>query len=385
MTHAGTTSTSGAQPAEVRLDRPRGDTLVAHARGAWKLGRPNPRAAQVIEDLDAHPTSRVELNGAHVTDWDTTLLLWVAGIARVCRERGIELEHARMPAGIGRLIRLSEAEPERIAALPAEVPSWMQRIGMLAVLRWKASLSALAFVGRIVSSFGRFATFRASYRARDLWLLIQDAGVQALPIVTLVGFIVGLIVAFVGAVQLRLFGADAYVANLVAIAMTREMGAMVVGIVMAGRTGAAFAAQLGTMKVTEEIDALKTFGISPIDFLVLPRIIALVVMTPFLVLYAVLTGMVGGAFVGVGMLDVTPGLYLHQTLSAITLTDIWGGLFRGSVYGILIAVVGCLRGIQCGNDAASVGRATTSAVVTTLVLIVVADGVLAVLFNVLGI
>ncbi len=385
MTSVVTTPTNGAPPAEVRLERPREDALVAHASGAWKLGRPSPSAAQVIEDLDAYPTRRVELDGSQVTDWDTTLLLWVAGIARACREREIELERSHLPAGIARLIRLSEAEPEQIGVGPTESPPWMQRVGILAVRRWKGFLSALAFVGDSVSSIGRFVTFRANYRARDLWLLIQDAGVQALPIVTLVGFIVGLIVAFVGSVQLRLFGADAYVANLVAIAMTREMGAMVVGIVMAGRTGAAFAAQLGTMKVTEEIDALKTFGISAVDFLVLPRIVALVVMTPFLVLYAVLTGMIGGAFVGIGMLDVTPGLYLHQTLSAISLTDIWGGLFRGSVYGVLIAVVGCLRGMQCGNDAASVGRATTSAVVTTLVLIVIADGVLAVLFNVLGI
>jgi len=339
----------------------------------------------VIGALDAQPTQRVELDASQVSEWDTSLLLWVASIARACRERGIELDRSRLPAGIGRLIRLSEAEPDQVAPGPVERPPWLARVGILAIRGWKGFSSALAFVGRIVPSIGRFVTFRANYRTQDLLLLIQDAGVQALPIVTLVSFIVGLIVAFVGSVQLRLFGADAYVADLVAIAMIREMGAMIVGIIMAGRTGAAFAAQLGAMKVSEEIDALKTFGISAVDFLVLPRIVALVVMTPFLVLYAELMGMVGGAVVGVGMLEVTPGLYLHQTLSALTLTDLWGGLFRGSVYGVLIAIVGCLRGMQCGDNAAAVGRATTSAVVTTIVLIVVADGVLAVLFNVLGI
>jgi phospholipid/cholesterol/gamma-HCH transport system permease protein len=216
-------------------------------------------------------------------------------------------------------------------------------------------------------------------------LHVSAAGAEALPIVTLVSVIVGLILAFVGAVQLRLFGADLYVANLVGIAMVREMGAMVVGIVLAGRTGAAFAAQLGTMKVTEESDALTTFGISTMDFLVMPRIVALFVMTPFLCLYAIMLGILGGALVGLGMLDVSPRLYFDQTVQAIELVDLWGGLFRGAVYGALIAITGCMRGMQCGTNAAAVGAATTSAVVTAIVAIVVADGVMAVLFNILGI
>jgi phospholipid/cholesterol/gamma-HCH transport system permease protein len=175
------------------------------------------------------------------------------------------------------------------------------------------------------------------------------------------------------------------VANLVGIAMVREMGAMTVGIILAGRTGAAYAAQLATMKVTEEIDALQTFGISVVDFLVLPRVVALFLMTPFLCLYSIVLGCLGGALVGVGMLGLSARLYFDQTLRALEMKDLFSGVFHSVVYGLLVGLVGCLRGMRSGDDAAAVGEATTSAVVSALVAIVVADGIFAVVFNALGI
>ena len=186
---------------------------------------------------------------------------------------------------------------------------------------------------------------KARYRASDLFLLIQQCGAQALPIVTLISFLVGVILAFVGAVQLKQFGAQIYVADLVGIAMMREMGAMMTGIIMAGRTGAAFAAQLGTMKVTQEVDALTTAGFSPLEFLVLPRVMALILMMPLLCLYADFVGVIGGAVIGVGMLDLSWTTYFNETANAISLTDISGGVFKASVYGVLIALSGCLRGL----------------------------------------
>jgi len=163
------------------------------------------------------------------------------------------------------------------------------------------------------------------------------------------------------------------------------MGAMMTAIIMAGRTGAAFAAQLGTMQVNEEIDALRTLGISPIDFLVLPRMIALVLMLPLLCLYANLMGILGGAMVGVGMLDLSVVQYFNETRDAIRLTDFMAGLFKSGVFGILIALSGCLRGMQCGRSSSAVGLAATSAVVTGIVAIVVADAVLTVIYDLLGI
>jgi phospholipid/cholesterol/gamma-HCH transport system permease protein len=203
--------------------------------------------------------------------------------------------------------------------------------------------------------------------------------------VGLISFLVGVILAFVSAVQLKQFGAQIYVANLVGVAMTREMGALMSAILMAGRTGAAFAAELGTMKVTQELDAFTTAGFAIPEFLVLPRVMALVLMMPLLCLYADLLGILGGAAIGVGVLDLSWTMYIGQTIHAIRLGDTIGGLFKSAVYGGLIAGAGCLRGLQAGSSATAVGKAATSAVVTSLVAIIVACGVFAVLFYVLGI
>ena len=209
--------------------------------------------------------------------------------------------------------------------------------------------------------------------------------VAVLPIVTLISVLIGLILAFVGAVQLEMFGAQIYVANLVGLGMAREMGAMMTGIIMAGRTGAAFAAQIGTMQVNEEIDALQTMGISPMDFLVMPRMIALIVMMPLLCLYANFMGILGGMFVGMSMLDISFAQYLEQTRSAISMTDFSLGLVKSVVFGVIVAMSGCLRGIQCGRSSTAVGNAATSAVVTGIVLIVIFDSLLTVIYSFLGI
>ena len=231
---------------------------------------------------------------------------------------------------------------------------------------------------------------------------------SALPIVSLISVLVGIILAFVGAVQLEQFGADIFIANLVGLGMVRDMGAMMTAIIMAGRTGAAFAAELGTMTVNEEIDALRTTGISPIDFLVVPRILALVLMMPLLTVYSDIMGILGGALVGISLFgqadlerieaenvsdflivislfDIGIYEYFRQTRSAIDLYDVFGGLFKSLVYGAIVAVSGCLRGMECGRSSAAVGIATTSAVVTSIVFIVVACAVLTVVYDVLSI
>ena len=194
-----------------------------------------------------------------------------------------------------------------------------------------------------------------------------------------------MILAFVGALQLRQFGASLFIANMVGIAMLREMGAMMTGIIMAGRTGASFAAQLGTMQVNEEVDALTTFGIDPVDFLVLPRMLALCLTMPLLCLYSDFLGILGGAVVGSEVFGLSSELYWRQTLRAISLNDLWIGLVKAETYGVLVAVAGCLRGMQTRGSAAAVGSAATSAVVTGIVAIVAADAVFAVLCEALGV
>jgi phospholipid/cholesterol/gamma-HCH transport system permease protein len=215
--------------------------------------------------------------------------------------------------------------------------------------------------------------------------LSLSGGPSALPIVSLISLLVGLILAFVGAVQLALFGAQIYIADLVGLGMTREMGGLMAAIIMSGRTGASYAAQLGTMQVNSEIDALKTMGFEPMEFLVLPRILALILIMPLLCLYADLMGIVGGALVTVSFFDVSLVEYLNRTANAVHLSDFTIGIVKCAVFGVLIALSGCMRGMQCGRSASSVGDAATSAVVTGIVFIVIADSLMTIMCNRLGI
>jgi phospholipid/cholesterol/gamma-HCH transport system permease protein len=258
-------------------------------------------------------------------------------------------------------------------------------VGNESLTLWHSAGEMMGFIGEAMQAFGKLITGRARFRLSDLVDIIYECGAAALPIVTLISFLVGLILAFVGAIQLQQFGAQIYVADLVGIAMAREMGALMTGIIMSGRTGAAFAAQLGTMQVNEEIDALTTFGLSPMEFLVLPRMIALILMMPLLAVYADLMGILGGGLVGVGLLKITVTQYVNETLNAVHLVDFAVGIVKSAVFGVLVALSGCMRGIQCGRSASAVGLAATSAVVTAIVLIIITDGIFAVLTNALGI
>ena len=226
---------------------------------------------------------------------------------------------------------------------------------------------------------------RARYRPLDIWIQIQDAGPSAVPIVTLISLLVGLILAFVGTVQLALFGAELYIADLVALGMTREMGALMTAIIVAGRSGAAFAAQIGTMNVNMEIPALRVMGFSSLDFLVMPRLLALSLMMPLLGLYSDLLGIIGGALVGVSFFDIPLSQFLSRTAQSVDLYDFFIGVFKCALFGTLIAISGCMRGIQCGRTASAVGDAATSAVVTSIVMIVIADSIVTLVCNRLNI
>jgi phospholipid/cholesterol/gamma-HCH transport system permease protein len=359
-------------------------TLVL--KGPWQLRERLPQYAAVEQEIAARTPSRLTFDTAAMQAWDTGLLTFLTAVEGMCAKQGLEIDRSGLPEGVRKLLALAEAVPEREGARAGEVDeSLLERVGM-ATLSQKESLSEmLRFVGEVTVACGRFVRGRARYRRSDLFLLVQQAGAEALPIVTLISFLVGLILAFVGAVQLTQFGATIYVADLVGIAMVREMGAMMTAIVMAGRTGASYAAQLGSMKVNKEIDALATMGVSPLEFLVLPRMLALFVMMPLLCLYADLVGILGGAAVGVGMLDLSAITYYRETAAAVTMTDLVGGIFKASVYGVLIAISGCLRGMQSGSSSSAVGDATTSAVVTSIVFIISACGVFAVVFYIVGI
>ena len=378
---------TSVEPFGLEISKAGDDTLVLKLTGEWSMRHPLPSDAAVKERLSAEPAvRRLTFDTSRLEFWDSSLLVFLVGIRSFSSQHDVAMDMRALPAGTQRLLELAAAVPEKAGARRAEQANTaLARIGRRTVATIAAVKGTLDFIGEVSLSLGRMMMARARFQSRDLWVLVQECGAQALPIVSLISILVGLILAFVGAIQLQQFGAQIFVANLVAIAMTREMGAMMTAVIMAGRTGAAFAAQLGTMQVNEEIDALKTLGLSPIDFLVLPRTIALILMLPLLAIYANVLGILGGMLVAIFMLDISPLLYWNQTISAVTLNDVLLGIGKSAVFGVLIALSGCLRGIQSGRSASAVGAAATSAVVTAIVLIVVFDGISAVVSNVLGI
>jgi phospholipid/cholesterol/gamma-HCH transport system permease protein len=321
-----------------------------------------------------------------LSGWDSSLLIFLIGVKRICAEKGIEVDLEGLPHGVRRLLKLASAVPERVGARKKpKKERFLDLIGAKAILFWRSTVEMVGFLGEASVAFGRLLTGSAWFRRSDLVLLLEECGAQALPIVSLISVLVGLILAFVGAIELKMFGAQIFVADVVGIGMVRIMGAIMTGVIMAGRTGAAFAAQIGTMQVNEEIDALQTLGISPVEFLVLPRMLALIVMMPLLCLYADLMGILGGIVVGMGMLDLSLTEYLNRTRESVTMAHLWIGLFHSGVFGVLVAMAGCLRGMQCGRSASAVGEATTSAVVTSIVAIVVATAVITFACQLLGI
>jgi len=388
VARSGRVDTPGALPPSRALgfERRAGDTLVVRLSGPWTLHGDLPTPDEVQREVASGPAvRRIAFDSSDLGDWDSGLLTFLTKVIGAAERSGMETDRTGLPEGVRRLLALATAVPERKdTARGGKGTPMLARVGAAAIAGARGATEMLAFLGDATIAFIRLFTGRARYRRSDLFQLIQEVGAQALPIVSLISFLVGVILAYVGAMQLRQFGAQIYVADLVGVAMTREMGAMMAAIIMAGRTGAAFAAQLGTMQVNEEIDALTTLGLSAMEFLVLPRMLALALMMPLLCVYADLLGILGGAVVGLGMLDLGSAEYYIRTSEAVRLNDALAGVVKASVFGVLVAIAGCLRGIQSGRSSAAVGAAATSAVVTGIVLIIVSDATMTVLFDLIG-
>jgi phospholipid/cholesterol/gamma-HCH transport system permease protein len=349
--------------------------LILSFEGEYLLQEKRPSLEEVLRTVPGEP-SGIQCEAAGLRHWDSTLLTFLMTLQDYGKERGLEVDVHNMPEGVQRLLSLARAIPERPGTRrEIRKPGFLERTGTASLGVWKEADGMLAFLGETTQSFLRLFKGNARFQKSDLLIHMDACGPGSLGIITVISLLVGAILAFVGAVQLSMFGAEVFVANLVGLGMVMEMGALMTGIILAGRTGAAFAAQLGSMQVNEEIDALKTMGIPPIDYLVLPRMLALILLSPLLIIYANTVGMIGGALVGTLYLKIPLQVFFVRTFEYVTPWLMAQGMIKGCTFGLLVAYSGCLRGMQCGRSASEVGNAATRAVVTSLLLIVIADAI----------
>ncbi|WP_020405248.1 MlaE family ABC transporter permease [Hahella ganghwensis] len=361
--------------------------LLVQLSGDWSIHQPAVDRGPITRVLDESvQIKKIVVDGQSLGKWDSALVSFLFQLTNLARKKSLILDHQSLPEGAVRMLSLATAVPKSTGSSRKHTHwSFVDRIGLRVVWIFREFLRFVDFLGESLFACHRFVLGKAVYRREDLLFFLQDAGPSSLGIVTLISVLIGMILAFVGAVQLEKFGASIYVANLVGLSMAREMAAMMTAIIMAGRTGAAYAAQLGSMQVNEEVDALKTMGISPMEFLVAPRMAALVLMMPLLTIYANLMGILGGGLVSVTMLDLSWSIYFQQISHSVPLVHFTIGLVKSVIFGVLVALSGCYMGMNSGRSATAVGAATTSAVVMGIVLIIVFDSLVTILTTVLDI
>jgi len=340
---------------------------------------------KIAEYISDRTIQHIHLDATGIEYCDGAGLAVLMQLKRTAYRRNIPCEINGLAENFAALLRLypegrlfAESEKKKRRGDFVESIGW-STVEILRIIR-----DQIAFVGELTVTFLQILRKPGKLRWRDICRLAENAGVRAFTIIAMLGFLMGLIMAFQGAMPMRQVGADIFVADLVGIAVIRELGPLITAIILAGRTGSAFAAELGTMKVNEEIDALNTMGLDPVGFLVIPRVLAATVMTPLLTVFAVLFGLIGGAVVmlGLGYPLVT---YVNRVCEISTSVDFIGGLFKALVFGLLVAISGCLCGLKTGDGAQAVGESATRAVVTSIILIILADGLFAVLFYFMGI
>jgi phospholipid/cholesterol/gamma-HCH transport system permease protein len=351
------------------------DQLVVQLAGTWKLGVTTPPFAPLMASADASAVRSIGFNADDIGAWDSSLLIFVRQAEAYAKEHDLAFNTDGLGERIAQLLALASAAPERAAEPVVDEPSRVTRVGTAGIALYDSTVSAVTFVGEVAVALGRFATRQTRLPWRSFWVVVQSNSSGALPIVTLIALLVGVIIAFLGVVVLERFGAGYYVSYLVGFGMLREMGALMTGIIIAGRTGAGFAAELGSMKITEELDAYATLGISAVDYLVLPRVLGLFVMMPLLVVYADVVGILGGMAVAMSLLDLSATQFYGGLLAAVSLPDALLGVFKGLIFGLIVGVSGCFYGLRTGSDASAVGRAATSAVVLGITLIVLANAI----------
>lgn len=365
---------------------PTSKTLQVKLSSDWQNARNLPSPEEITSQFSQHTEiTQVNFDASELVKWNSTLVSFLLQLIKDCGQRNITVDRNGLPEGIQKLLLLALKTSAQVA-LPEEArETFLERVADKAIHIFRSVRLLVNFLGQVAFALGRLLRGKSYFRWDDFIAIVQKCGVNAFSLVSLISILVGMIFAFVGAMQLKMFGAQIFVADIVGIAVVRVIGAVMTAVIMSGRTGASFAAELGIMQVNEEVDALKTLGIDPVEFLVLPRLGALVIMLPLLTIYADLMGILGGFIISVGMLSINPVEYLNHTQVAVKLSYFWIGLTHSFVFGIIIAIAGCYRGMQCERSASGVGEATTSAVVSAITSIVIATAIITFICQVLGV
>ncbi|HEY0838116.1 MAG TPA: ABC transporter permease [Azospirillum sp.] len=338
--------------------------------------RPDPRGAAV----------RIDLGGLDVLDTVGALLLArlaerLAGEGHAVEVAPIRPEHAPLFDAV----RAAAVTPAVRQARSHPILDMLERTGRTTMEALREAVDLLSFLGLITVTFGRVLVRPSRLRLTSVLFHIEQTGLNALPILGLLSFLIGVVMAFQGADQLRRFGADIYVVNLLGVSILREIGILMTAIIVAGRSGSAFTAQIGTMKVNQEVDALSTLGLDPVELLVVPRALALIISLPLLAFYADVMGLFGGAVMSYFVLDITFAQFLRQLQFAVGPGTLAVGLIKAPVFALVIAMVGCYEGLKVSGSAESVGRLTTKSVVESIFLVMVLDAIFSVLFSFLGV
>jgi phospholipid/cholesterol/gamma-HCH transport system permease protein len=362
----------------------RADTLMLSLRGDWSVRSEGSRA-RTAERLLEHPDIRtIVFDSSELGSWDSSLLLFLASLREASATHRVDFDEVGLPAATRRLLALLPTEPQRPAATRTHI-GVVERVGEWALARWSDGAALATLAGEAVLRAAPALRGKVRTRAGDVLNLIYDTSAGALPMVALVNILVGAIVAFVGGIQLRRLGAEIYVSNLIGVTEVREMAPLITAIVMSGRTGSAYAAEISAMQGSEEIDALRALGIPIFDYLVLPRLLSLGAMMAPLCAYAGAVGILGGFAVAVCMMHITAGTFTSHLLDAVAGTDILLGLAKSIAFGSWIALAGCRIGLGAGRSATDVGRAATTAAVSGIVGVIALDALFDVCAEALGI
>ena len=331
--------------------------------------------------------TKLQIDLTKVEQYDSFFVIYLKALKKYCEQNNIEYNYVGMTPDMERLYKtLSKTKIQNlIINKDSFFYSQSVQIGNIVIRIFNDSKKFTEFLGELIIKTFRLLIHPTQMRWKDFPYQLNRSGVGALPISALIVFLLGLVTGYTGALQLHMFGADMFIADLVGISITRELGPIMTAILIAGRSGSSFAAEIGTMKVSEEIDALTTMGFDPMTFLVMPRVLSVVVAMPILTMLADIAGMLGGLFAALATLDITLTGYINAMQGALSFFDVFSGLGKSMIFGFLIATVGCFRGMQVSGGADSVGKYTTTSVVTGIFLIILVDAIFAFIFTTLGI